>query len=123
MLRHLFTILLLASFSAQTFQQALILLDYTVNTSAFAKNCENKERPVLKCKGKCQMMKKIQEEEEKNQQNPERKLENKSEVVLSSKSFYPVFTSTSSIVHTPYFIFDDKEEIKRPRSVFHPPLS
>lgn len=51
------------------------MLDYFANTTAYAKNCVNKAKPKLHCNGKCQMMKKIQQEEKKNQQIPERKSE------------------------------------------------
>ena len=58
-----------------------------MNPEAFAKNCVNKAKPKLKCHGKCQVMKKMQEEEKKEQENQERKWENKI-TVLSSKSFF-----------------------------------
>jgi len=52
------TILLLA-FVSQTFAGPFIMLDYFVNTAAYAKNCINKARPKMHCNGKCQAMKKI----------------------------------------------------------------
>jgi hypothetical protein len=88
MFRIVTAILLIVAIAAQTFNQAVIVLDYYVNTASFAKNCENKVKPIMKCRGKCQMMKKIKETEQKDQQNPERKLENRNEVV-SSKSWFP----------------------------------
>lgn len=42
----------------------------------------------MHCNGKCQVMKKMQEEEKKDQQVPERKFENNIEVVISSQHFY-----------------------------------
>lgn len=81
------TILLLA-FVSQTFAGPFVMLDYYLNTAAYAKNCINKARPKLHCNGKCQAMKKIQEEEKKEQQNAERKAEGKFQQVLSSKSAF-----------------------------------
>ena len=72
---------------AQTFSGGLVMLNYYTNTGVFAKNCENKARPKMHCNGKCQMMKKLKQQEKQDQQNPERKTENKIQV-LSSKSFY-----------------------------------
>ncbi len=87
MFKPVAAILLIIAFIAQTFSGGLVMLNYYTNTAAFAKNCENKARPKMHCNGKCQMMKKLKQEEKQDQQNPERKLENKTEV-LSSKSFY-----------------------------------
>ncbi|WP_121354045.1 hypothetical protein [Flavisolibacter nicotianae] len=87
MFRYITAIVLLTAFAAQTFQQAFVVLNYYTNAAPFARNCENKERPALHCNGKCQLMKKMQEEEKKDRQVPERKLETKNEVV-SSLSFF-----------------------------------
>lgn len=87
MFRQIAAIFLFVAFAAQIFDRGLIVLDYYANTSSFAKNCENKARPMMHCNGKCQMMKKLKEEEKKEQQNPERRSENKNEVI-SSKSFF-----------------------------------
>jgi hypothetical protein len=66
------------------------MADYLLNTNVYAKNCENKARPKMHCNGKCQMMKKIREEESKNQQNSERKAENLKQVLSSQSSFATV---------------------------------
>lgn len=62
-------------------------MDYYANTAAYAKNCINKSKPVLHCNGKCQMMKQLQEEEKKEQQDAANKLEIKL-AILHSKVFY-----------------------------------
>src|SRR5690242_8058288 len=77
---------LLLAFAMLVFNQAVIVADYFANTSSFAKNCENKSHPMMHCNGKCQMMKMLKAEEKKDQQNPERRIENKNDVT-SSKSF------------------------------------
>ena len=64
------------------------MVEYYANTSAFAKNCENKAKPAMHCNGKCQMMKKIKAAESKEQQMPERKMENKIELFSCSSSNY-----------------------------------
>jgi hypothetical protein len=66
MIRYLTVLVLLAAFAAQTFNQAVIVLEYYINTTSFAKNCENKARAELHCEGKCQMLKKINEEKQSN---------------------------------------------------------
>ena len=56
--------LLLLLMILQAGQINFILLEYKINQKAFAKNCINKAKPQLQCKGKCQMRKKIKEEQE-----------------------------------------------------------
>jgi hypothetical protein len=121
MIRYISAIFILMAFAAQSFQQAFIVLRYYTNTASFVKNCENKTRPAMHCNGKCQMMKKLQEEEKRTGQAPERKLENSPEV-LSSKSFFPAFPiaeeslSTSNKYPAPFFRLPQFSA-----AVFHPP--
>lgn len=79
----------LISFLFQSFSRDFIVLDYYINTAAYAKNCVNKEKPKLECNGKCQMMKKAKEEQKKEQDNPEGTLRVKRDNFLSSRSFFP----------------------------------
>lgn len=88
MFRQVASILLLCTLSVNLFNRTVIVLDYYVNTASFAKACENKARPGMHCNGKCQMMKKLGEEEKKERENPERKSGNKNEITLSSQSFF-----------------------------------
>ena len=59
-----------------------------LNTAVFAKNCENKAKPALHCNGKCQMMKKMQETEKREQQLPERKSDNKIEIFYCNTKYH-----------------------------------
>ena len=71
----------------QSFNKFIVISSYYLNTNLYAKNCINKAKPKLHCNGKCQMMKKISEEEEKkNSENTIRK--SYQDEVLSSKSFF-----------------------------------
>lgn len=76
----------MAAFAVQTFERAVIVINYYTNTASFAKNCENKAKPMLHCNGRCQMLKKLKQEENKDKQNPERKNDNKEEVLYLSQS-------------------------------------
>lgn len=108
---------------AQTFSKTFIVFDYYTNTATYAKSCVNKSKPWMHCNGKCQMMKKMQQEDTKDQQNPERKTENKQETVLSSKSFF-------AAINAPFFTLLYRVKtaantgaacIGRPYDIFHPP--
>jgi hypothetical protein len=96
MFRKIIATVFLLTFVAQTFSAPFIILDYYTNTGAYAKTCINKARPKMHCNGKCQVMKKMKEEEKKEQENAERRGSAKSEV-LSTKSFYPTLTDPEFI--------------------------
>jgi hypothetical protein len=51
----------------QTFSKWMVVLEYSLNKEFIAqKLCENKAKPKLHCNGKCQMMKRLAEEEKQN---------------------------------------------------------
>jgi len=121
--RYITIMLMFGVFFAQTFSNVIIMADYYINTKVFAQNCENKDKPWMHCNGKCQVRKKIQQEDRKDQENPERKAENKNELVLSSKSFFANAASLAQIAFntkniTPLSIGNS---IDRHFDIFHPP--
>jgi hypothetical protein len=124
-LRQVSAFFILIAFLGQTFSKNLIEADYYFfSTFSYAKNCENKAKPQMHCNGKCQMMKKIKQEEKKNAQAPEQNKQSKNEIPLSSRSFFPAITF-SDIQETDhsYTALQISKEIKMPRSVFHPPIA
>lgn len=107
---------------AQTFSKWFVEISFNLNRDYIAKNlCENRYRPVLKCNGNCVLMKKMKQEEKKEQDAPPVKLEITS-IVLSSRSFFataeaPVFISSIS-----YTIAGNSgKSIDRADAIFHPP--
>lgn len=98
------------------------MFDYFTNTGAYAKNCENKARPAMHCNGKCQMMKKLKQEDKKDAENSERKAENKNEVItmqqITEQAFYPVMILLQK--HFP--ITKAAKTIKMPRRLLRPPI-
>ncbi len=116
-------LLFLAAFTTQSLSKPFIIADYYTNTSKYAKNCENKSKPKMHCNGKCQMMKRLQQEEKKEQENSERKQENKNEITLSTKSFF-------ASVPTRYLLLNKSKKqlpssagkcTDRSFDIFHPP--
>ena len=65
MFRRKVALFLLLAFAALSFGNTLLLLDYQLNPRNYVRNCVNKYRPSLHCKGQCQLMKKIKVKEEK----------------------------------------------------------
>ena len=120
MFKQLTAFLLLTAFMVQTFRGIVVIADYYTNTGAFAKNCVNKARPKMHCNGKCQMMKKLREEEKQEQKKQENRYENKTEV-LSSKSFFLAIVAFPAEIITEHIITSDRTIVQMSHSLFHPP--
>lgn len=85
--------LLMALVLTQVFSKWLVVMEYRLNQDFIAKNlCINKARPKMHCNGKCQMMKRLAEEEKQNpdgNSNPYSRIKIQ-EVVFSDEIFQPV---------------------------------
>lgn len=119
MFRQIIATILLLAFVFQTFYRTVIIMDYYTNTAAYAKNCENKARPKLHCNGKCQMMKKLREEEKKEKEDAERHVV-KNEVI-SSKSFFASILYIEVKENRTYILHDTGSPVDIAVSFFHPP--
>ena len=119
MVRYLSGIVLLFSIALQSFDKAVVVADYYLNPSQFAKNCENTARPMLHCNGKCQMMKKLREKEK--QDLLAGRLSNKS-VEFTPLRFYKAIPVVHvAPVHLPDVIICIGKPIHRCSEIFHPP--
>ena len=120
MLKNFGALLLLFALLTQTFHKAVIVSGYYANTADYAKNCINKAKPQLHCNGKCQMMKKLKQEDKKDQQNPERRSSTKDEVI-SSKSFFASIDARVLIASSVFDGFSAGKPVKIAATFFHPP--
>lgn len=118
MFRQLTALVLLLALMAQTFNKAIVVSSYYTNTAAYAKNCENKARPKLQCNGKCQLMKKLKEEEKKDQGSTNKQSQDE---VLSSRSFYTTVSICKQISTVSFFNGNSGSPIDIPADFFHPP--
>lgn len=119
--KKLLTSLLLFTFLAQTFSQGWYYMGYVIEKKAYMQRCINKYRPQLHCDGKCQLMKKIKEQEEKEQQQaPELKIA-KTQVFSSSSSFPCFIPKPVSTKRSFYEIIKSGAPVDRPAALFHPP--
>ena len=122
MYRQLLAALLMLAFTVQTFNQGLIVFGFYANQDAIAKKlCVNKAKPKMLCHGKCQLMKKMQEEEKKDKENSERKTDNKTEIIFKNDAY------TSLNFETVYSVKNNFPLYKEPLisihliDIFHPP--
>ena len=117
--RKVVVVLLLAAFTIITFSQSFITLDYFLQKDFIANNlCINKAKPQMHCNGKCQLMKKLKQEQKKDQENPIRKTDTKKQVFYSS-SFIPDLKDNSLRKSYPFLIV--KKTIDRNCTLLRPP--
>ncbi|MFM6925593.1 MAG: hypothetical protein ACKOU7_08830, partial [Ferruginibacter sp.] len=76
--------------------------------------------PKMHCNGKCQAMKKLEEQEKKDMQDSQRKAENKLPV-LSSRSFFCSVKVVSIEIKKKYPIRNINGTCDITQAVFHPP--
>jgi len=120
MIKNSIVICLLLAFIMQTFNRAVIILNYYTNTAAYVKSCENKAKPMLHCNGHCQLQKKLNQEENKDKQNPERRNDGKDDVLFFSKESRLLPFSFDAITVT-YTYFNNKATKDIAADFFHPP--
>ena len=111
---------LIIAFLAQTFSKGLIIANYYTNTQSYAKNCINKAKPKIHCNGKCQMMKKLKQEENKDSQNPDRKNEVKTDLLffVQTKTQF-AYQNVLHKLQFPFLQFKLTQDIST--DFFHPP--
>ena len=119
MFKQITAVILLVAFSLQMLNRAVVYIDYYANTAAYAKDCVNRALPMMHCNGKCQMMKKLKEQEKKDSQLPDRRSVNNE--VISSKSFFASVTYFPATIKPVYNAFPVSGITSMPRSFFHPP--
>jgi hypothetical protein len=116
--------LLLLVFFAQAFSRYLLVADYFVNRAAYAANCINKDRPSMRCNGRCQLCKKLhQQDKTEEKQAPDRKSgADRNESPFSAVSLIDFTTLEGITIYKtkfPHFLAGNP--IHMPREFFHPP--
>ncbi|WP_207430886.1 hypothetical protein [Sabulibacter ruber] len=121
-MKKLATILLLLVMLSQAFSKFFIVLDYEANKDFISKVlCINREKPQMKCHGKCYLAKKLKKAEQTQDPTNQKSQKQKQEITLYYQPLvaantlriphqYQQFTSTSA-----------GRPIGVHLSVFHPP--
>jgi hypothetical protein len=121
-LQKVFVYILVIALLGQTFGQGLCYVGYLVEKQEYIKRCVNKARPQMRCNGKCQLMKKMQEQQQQEQGPiPQLKLVEKTNVI-SSKSFFPIYVCDEVYVNANIpLLYSIGSPIDYSASLFHPP--
>lgn len=110
-------------FMAQSFSNLFLFADYYMNTAAFAEQCVNKNKPQMHCNGQCQLSKRVETENKRDQGNPERKAENKIEALSSKNFFTQVESINRPILKKQYPFFNTGKFSHHSPRIFHPPCA
>ncbi|GAO44671.1 hypothetical protein [Flavihumibacter petaseus] len=114
-------VILLFAFLGQTFNQGLYYAGYLVEKKEYMKRCVNKARPQLHCDGKCVLMKKLRDQEDRERgQSPELKLAAQ-QLIAQPRSFVTVPAIQVAETHAIYFTRIIGAPIDRATTLFHPP--
>ena len=120
--KRFIALILLITFSLQSFYSASVTAWFFVNRASIAKEkCVNKEKPQLHCNGKCYLSKKLKETEEKKDENSSQQLKQWVETgpcIISSINFILQYDNENGIS---YSELTDAYSFFHFAEVFHPP--
>src|SRR5215213_8628353 len=116
--------LLIMLLLSQAFSKWLLVIEYNMNKDFISqKLCINKAKPKLHCNGRCQMMKRLAEEEKQNSSNTNN---NTSRIKIQESVFsneivqllvpLPLSSAISYNEEPPVFVYSVPAS-----SIFHPP--
>src|SRR6476469_7565995 len=106
----------------QSFSNWFIFLEYQSNKTFIAeKLCINKARPKLHCNGKCQMMKKMAEEEQQNSSNKGNQARLKLPEILIQENNNLAFSNWFNEGNTIHSAYHQVKKYNSPlKAIFHP---
>lgn len=114
------SILLLFSLLCANLSNAFVYLGFEVNQKYIAKElCENKDKPQMHCNGKCYLMKKLKQAQEKEQkQERQSQKPQVQDAIVSTALVFKQYAFAEIKFHVP-FSTGMPQSIKN--SIFHPP--
>ncbi|RVU02862.1 hypothetical protein EOD41_02690 [Mucilaginibacter limnophilus] len=121
MLNRLLSIFLLVALISSNFSRLFIYAGFEANRSYIAKElCVNKARPTLHCNGRCYLMKKLKQADEKEKKQEREEKRNQYQEAL------PVTSATQLVVTSPssqkkYAVMPAPGLLQQPTSIFQPP--
>lgn len=120
MLRSSTVFLLILSLLSANLSRYFVYVGFQFNKNYIAANlCENRDKPVLQCNGKCYLSKKLKQEAEKEKsQERQAKKSNFHEANITEKLVLTLNSTVIIAVHTPELPFALP---RHTTSIFHPP--
>ena len=121
-MKRIFAILLTFSFLLQCSAYVLIYADFAANRDYIAKNlCENRDKPDMKCNGKCQLCKRLKDEDKKeNKGLPANKNLKQNLLFSSANTIFNCAVHNDANQYASYLNTSFSSLHKQ--GIFHPPL-
>jgi hypothetical protein len=114
------TYIVFIAFLGQLFSREIIEAGFYMNRSAYLSSCENRDRPIISCGGKCQLIKQLKQEDRKDRENPERRADLKPVINYFENPDFTV-TPQYTIVIKEYSLTSPNTVLGFNTSPFHPP--
>ncbi|MDE5421590.1 hypothetical protein L3073_05185 [Ancylomarina sp. DW003] len=112
--------LLLFLFSIQSFDRALIRLNFQLNQDYYASICTNKDKPELNCNGCCHLKEQLNENE-KEKTSKDKFINKKSIELYTPVSFSGLKVPVSYFLKNTYLPFQVLHPLNYCADIFHPP--
>lgn len=109
-------------FVMQSFNNVIIVSDYYLNTSKYIAQCVNKADISMHCNGKCQMEKKIRQEDKKRGNAPENKIDSFNNFYCLGQHAFTLSPATFDLDKKDFPLLPEPKTIDRPHSIFKPPI-
>lgn len=124
LLNRCIAFLLLLAFGAMSFSQAVVEVNFFANQDSIAKTlCENRDKPMMHCNGRCQLCKRLAKQDNQDKDNPERKAENRNEVLFCQETGCLLTQPSIYFISSLYFAMTSGEPVDRASAIFHPPAA
>jgi hypothetical protein len=120
MSRRFIALLLIISVLFASFCNVLVYAGFELNKEYIvASLCENKDKPMLNCAGKCYLAKKIKQAEEKERGQERQSQKNRFQEALITQKIKLEYPSVISLRHASFEKSFDLPQ--HSSSIFHPP--
>jgi hypothetical protein len=121
-LKKLIAIVACLGILLQTFSQVVIVAEYYANKDYIAKNlCENRDKPMMHCNGKCCLKKKLAKEAGNQAPSPRNQKSEQAVNLFCSDTKFEIQSFNTANVPNRYFSHNDLRTFSFHSSVFHPP--
>jgi hypothetical protein len=122
MLKQCAALLLLLAFTAMTFSKAVIVVDFYVHQDNIAKYlCENRDKPMMHCCGRCQLRKRLAAQDAQDKNSPDRRSDTGNEVLFCEQTPAAMPPPARALDERVYAALSPKAPTDRPSTHFHPP--
>lgn len=121
-MKNIFVISLLAIMLLQVFSKVLVVVDYQANKEFIMEFlCINRDKPELECEGKCQLTKKLKEQQESDKQANERGQKQEVQVNLYCQNLFSLraFIQPTIVSFSAAYSCNYSSDVHQ--SIYHPP--